>query len=53
MALVDKINRKVSLKNKKLSQAIKESRYNSKYFEDKDALLKSISLKRDLDKYSF
>ncbi|GAH01094.1 unnamed protein product [marine sediment metagenome] len=47
MALVNKINKKVSLKNKKLSQAIEESRYNNKYFENKETLLKSISLQRD------
>ena len=41
MALVNKINnRKVSLKSKKLSQAVEESRYDSKYFENKETLLK-------------
>jgi len=46
------VNRKVSVKanSKKLSRAIEEARYNSKYFEDKDKLLKSISFKRDLNK---
>ncbi|MHA1234315.1 MAG: hypothetical protein ACTSQL_04430 [Promethearchaeota archaeon] len=46
------VNRKVSVKakSKKLSLAIEEARYNSKYFEDKDKLLKSISFKRDLNK---
>ena len=47
MALVNKINKKVSLKNKKLSIAINESRFDSKYFENKEKLLKNISLKRD------
>lgn len=43
------VNRKVSVKanSKKLSRAIDDSRYNNKYFEDKDKLLKSISFKRD------
>ncbi|MBY8980190.1 MAG: hypothetical protein KGD72_07350 [Candidatus Lokiarchaeota archaeon] len=50
MALVNKINKKISLKSKKLSRAIQESRYDSKYFENKETLLKSISLKRDIDK---
>ena len=48
MALV---NRKVSVKSKKLSRAINDSRYDCKYFEKKDLLLKSISLKRDFDRY--
>jgi len=50
MALV---NRKVGLMNKKLSRAIRDSMYDTKYFENKDALLKSISFIRDLSEYSF
>ena len=51
MALVNKINnKKVSLKNKKLSQAVEESRYDSKYFENKETLLKKISFEQDLYK---
>ena len=49
------VNRKVKVKKKngKLSRAIKDSIYDSKYFENNDKLLKSISLNRDLVKYSF
>jgi len=49
MALV---NRKVRVKksSKKLSRAINDSRYDSKYHENNDKLLKSISLKRDLNR---
>ena len=47
------VNRKVSVKanSKKLSRAIEEARYDNKYFENKKALLISISLKRDLSNY--
>ena len=50
MALV---NRKVSVKAKsrKLSRAIDESRFDSKYHENNEKLLKSISYKRDLINY--
>jgi len=43
------VNRKVSVKanSKKLSQAIEASRYDNKYFENKETLLKSISFQRD------
>ncbi len=46
------VNRKVIVKakSKKLSRAIDDSRYDSKYFENNDKLLRSISFKRDLDK---
>ena len=49
------VNRKVSVKakNKKLSQAIKESRYDNKYHENNTKLLKSISFKRDIDRMAF
>ncbi|MHA1376221.1 MAG: hypothetical protein ACTSR7_18235 [Promethearchaeota archaeon] len=49
------VNRKVNekIKKGKLSRAIDSSRYDSKYFENKDKLLKSISLKRDLDTCTF
>jgi len=50
MALV---NKKVSLNSKKLSRAMKDSRFDSKYFENKEKLLKSISFKRDINKNSF
>ena len=52
MALV---NRKVSVKakSKKLARAIKESRYDTKYHENNEKLLKSIALRRDLDKNTF
>jgi hypothetical protein len=50
MALV---NKKVSLNSKKITRAMKDSRYDSKYFENKENLIKSISLKRDIDKNSF
>ena len=52
MALVNKINnKKASLKSKKLSQAVEESRYDSKYFENKETLLKRISFERDYYKF--
>ena len=49
------VNRKVSVKakSKKLSRAISDSRYDSKYHENNQKLLKSISFRRDLDKYTF
>jgi len=50
MALV---NRKFSLNKKNLSRAIADSRYDCKYFENQDALLKSISFKRDFYQYSY
>lgn len=52
MALV---NRKVSVKvkSKKLSRAINNSRYDTKYHENNEKLLKSISIRRDLDKNIF
>ena len=54
MALVNTlVNRIVTRKSKKISRAIEDSRYNNKYFEDKDKLLKSISFKRDLNKSSY
>jgi len=54
MALVNKlVNRKASVKSKKLSRAQNASRYDNKYYENKDKLLKSISYKRDLNRNSF
>ena len=54
MALVNKlVNRKVRATSKKLSRAQNASRYDNKYHENKDKLLKSISYKRDLNRNSF
>jgi hypothetical protein len=54
MALVNKlVNRKVRVKSKKLSRVLNASRYDNKYYENKDKLLKSISYKRDLNRNSF
>ena len=52
MALV---NRKVRVKanSKKLTRAIEEARYNTKYFENAEALLKKVSYKRIVDSFSF
>ena len=50
MALV---NKKVSNNSKKLSQAIRDSRFNAKYFENTDAMLKKISYKRDIHSYLY
>lgn len=48
------VNRNASEKHsKKLSRAIKDSRYDSKYFENNEKLLKSINLKRDFNNYIF
>ena len=48
MALVNKTNRKIGLKtSKSLAEAINDSRYSSKYFENRENLMKSISLKRN------
>jgi len=46
------VNRKVIL-NKKLSQAIIDSRYDNKYHENYNALVKKISYQRDFARYSF
>jgi len=48
MALV---NRNVSNKSKKLARAVDESRYNTKYFENTEALLKKVSYKRIIDSF--
>ena len=54
MALVNKlVNRKVRATSKKLSRALNASRYDSKYHENNDKLLKSISYKRDIDTFRF
>ncbi|MHA1671448.1 MAG: hypothetical protein ACTSV5_12845 [Promethearchaeota archaeon] len=47
-------NRKIGVRTRKnLSQAIKDARYSSKYFENKENLLKNISYKRDLANFSY
>ncbi len=50
MALVNRI---VSNNSKKLTRAVNDSRYNTKYFENTEALLKKVSYKRVIDSYSF
>ena len=47
------LNKKVSSSSKKLSRAIKESRLDSKFHENNENLLRSIALRRDLDKRTY
>ena len=45
-------NKKVSKFSMKLSRAVEDSRYDTKYFENKEKLLKNIAYKRDFYLYS-
>ena len=49
------VNRKIRVKanSKKLSRAIYNSRYDSKYHENNDKLRKNISLRRDIDRGTY
>jgi hypothetical protein len=50
MALV---NKKVSSKSRKMSRAITDSIYDTKYFENREKLLKNINYRRDLHSTSY
>ena len=49
------VNRKFSVKvnSKKISRAINDSRYDSKYLENNEKLQKNIVLKRDLHRVTY
>ena len=47
------VNRNVSNKSKRLTRAVDESRYNAKYFESTEALIKKVSYKRIIDSFPF
>ena len=50
MALVNRI---VSNNSKRLTRAVNDSRYNPKYFENTETLLKKMSYKRVIDSFLF
>ncbi|NVM16648.1 MAG: hypothetical protein HWN80_02960 [Candidatus Lokiarchaeota archaeon] len=47
------VNKKIVLNNKKLSRAIMDAKFNNKYHENYDLLLKKKYLIRDYIQYSF
>ncbi|NVM43686.1 MAG: hypothetical protein HWN79_02125 [Candidatus Lokiarchaeota archaeon] len=50
MALVNRI---VSNNSKRLTRAMNDSRYDAKYFENTEALLKKVSYKRIIDSFPY
>ncbi|MHA2289980.1 MAG: hypothetical protein ACXABG_14440 [Promethearchaeota archaeon] len=54
MALVNKkSNKKVGSNSRQLSQAREDARYNAKYFENTDKMLRITSLRRIIDSHQY